>query len=80
MDSMAAVATSAALPWMGVLMAALNACPCIKRHCLNQMKLIGTHARLPRRHNGQQIAECQTNASHATAGTGRSGEHASRSK
>ena len=32
MDSMAAVATSAALPWMGVLMAALNACPCIKRH------------------------------------------------
>lgn len=30
MDSMAAVATSAALPWMGVLMAALNACPCVK--------------------------------------------------
>lgn len=28
MDSMAAVATSAALPWMGVLIAARKACPC----------------------------------------------------
>ncbi len=27
MESMAAVATSAALPWMGVLIAARNACP-----------------------------------------------------
>ena len=31
MDSMAAVATSAALPWMGVLMAARRACACCKR-------------------------------------------------
>ena len=30
MDSMAAVATSAALPWMGVLMAARRACACCK--------------------------------------------------
>lgn len=32
MDSMAAVATSAALPWMGVLIAARKACPCHSTH------------------------------------------------